>query len=123
MLEIRDFEPDLPWSAQFEEPDPGPVTVINTFVVPAGQYEPFAEAWRLGFELIKVAPGFVSAKLLRGIGQSRVVTVVAVWESVADLRAVLGSPEFKELLPLYPDGTVLYPALEREIDIPGLRDT
>jgi heme-degrading monooxygenase HmoA len=119
VIEIKNIDPSQPFITQLQEADSGPVTVINTFVFPEGEFEAVVEAWRKDSMVMTASPGFISAQLYRGIG-SNVLTNVAVWESAAQLRAAFQSKEFQELLTLYPDGTVAYPHLERKIAVPGV---
>jgi heme-degrading monooxygenase HmoA len=119
VIEIKNIDPAQPFLTQLQEADPGPVTVINTFVYPEGEFEAVVEAWRKDSMVMIASPGFISAQLYRGIG-SNVLTNVAVWESAAQLRAAFQSKEFQDLLALYPDGTVAYPHLERKIAVPGV---
>jgi heme-degrading monooxygenase HmoA len=119
VIEIKNIDPGQPFLTQLQETDPGPVTVINTFVYSEGEFEAVVEAWRKDSMVMIASPGFISAQLYRGIG-SNVLTNVAVWESAAQLRAAFQSKEFQDLLALYPDGTVTYPHLERKIAVPGV---
>lgn len=119
MVEIKDIDPAHPFLAQLDAAGSGPVVVINTFVYPDGAHEDVVEAWRLDSEVMKASPGYVSAQLYNGIG-SNVVTTVAVWESVDQLKAAFYSKAFQDLLAMYPDGTVAYPHLERKIAVPNV---
>jgi heme-degrading monooxygenase HmoA len=119
VIEIKNIDPSQPFITQLQEADPGPVTVINTFVYPEGEFEAVVEAWRKDSMVMIASPGFISAQLYRGIG-SNVLTNVAVWESAAQLKAAFQSKDFQDLLALYPDGTVAYPHLERKIAVPGV---
>ncbi len=120
MIEIREIDPSASFMTQLQEVDSGPVTVINTFIFPEGEYEAFLDVWQKDSFVMMASPGFISAQLHRGLGDSRTVTNVATWESAAQLGAALASDEFQELLALYPEGTVVYPALERKVAIPGV---
>jgi heme-degrading monooxygenase HmoA len=119
VIEIKNIDPSQPFITQLQEAGSGPVTVINTFVFPEGEFEAVVEAWRKDSMVMIASPGFISAQLYRGIG-SNVLTNVAVWESAAQLKAAFQSKEFQDLLALYPDGTVAYPHLERKIAVPGV---
>ncbi|MCS0599713.1 antibiotic biosynthesis monooxygenase [Streptomyces sp. LP11] len=121
MIEIRDIEPRLPFRAQLQGHDDGqPVTLVNTFVAPEGRTEAVIDAWRKDSFVMKAQPGFVSAQLHRGIGDSRVLTNVAVWESLTALRKAFMNEDFQNLLPLYPDGSLSYPILVRKIAVAGV---
>ncbi|MFI5682944.1 antibiotic biosynthesis monooxygenase family protein [Streptomyces sp. NPDC051636] len=121
MIEIKDIDPSLPFLTQLNGEDDGqPITIINTFVAPEGQVDAVIEVWRKDSFVMKARPGFVSAQLHRGIGDSRVLTNVAVWESLTDLRNAFNSAPFQELLPLYPDGSLSYPVLVRKTAVAGV---
>jgi hypothetical protein len=46
VIEIKNIDPAQSFLTQLQEADPGPVTVINTFVYPEGEFEAVVEAWR-----------------------------------------------------------------------------
>jgi antibiotic biosynthesis monooxygenase len=119
VIELKDIDPARPFFSQLEEVDSGPVTVINTFVYPEGAFEAVVEAWRKDSVVMMASAGWVSSQLYRGIG-SRVLTNVSGWESAAQLKKAFQSKEFQDILPLYPDGTVCYPQVERKIAVPGI---
>jgi heme-degrading monooxygenase HmoA len=119
VIELKDIDPTRPFLSQLEEVDSGPVTVINTFVYPEGAFEAVVEAWRKDSVVMMASPGWISTQLYHGVG-GHVLTNVSAWESAARLKAAFQSTEFQEILPLYPDGTVCYPQLERKIAVPGI---
>ena len=121
MIELRDVDPDLPFLTQLQDRDDvHPVVLVNSFVAPDGKADEVAEVWRLDSEIMRRQPGFVSAQLHRGLGTSRVLTNVAVWESTAALGNAFANAEFQRTLALYPDGTVAYPVLVRARAVPGI---
>jgi heme-degrading monooxygenase HmoA len=121
MIEICNIDPSFPFLTQLQGHDDGqPVTIINTFVAPEGQVDAVIDVWRKDSFVMKAQPGFISAQLHHGIGDSRVLTNVAVWESLTDLRNAFNSAEFQETLPLYPDGSLSYPVLERKKAVAGV---
>jgi hypothetical protein len=119
VIELVEIDPTRPFIAQLAEVDSGPVTVINTFVHPEGAFEAVVEAWRKDSVVMMASPGWISTQLYHGVG-SRVLTNVSAWESAARLRKAFQSKEFQDILPLYPDGTLCYPQLERKIAVPGI---
>lgn len=119
MIELVDIDPAQSFFSQLEEVDSGPVTVINTFVYPEGAFEAVVEAWRKDSVVMMAAPGWISTQLYHGVG-SHVLTNVSAWESAAQLKTAFQSKAFQDILPLYPDGTVCYPQLERKIAVPGV---
>ncbi|MEU7295192.1 antibiotic biosynthesis monooxygenase family protein [Streptomyces exfoliatus] len=121
MIEIKNLDPASPFLAQLEGPDDGsPVTLINTFVAPEGQIDKVIDVWRQDSFIMKTQPGFVSAQLYCGLGESRILTNVAVWESLTALRNAFQCEEFQQTIPLYPDGSLSYPVIVRKHAVPGV---
>ncbi|MFI1995364.1 antibiotic biosynthesis monooxygenase family protein [Actinoplanes sp. NPDC020271] len=120
MIELKDTDPSIPFFAQLESPDDGPVTLINTFVAPDGGIDAVIDVWQKDSIVMRQQPGFISAQLYRGTASSRVLTNIAVWESTSALRAAFFNPQFQELLPLYPDGSTSAPVLVRKQAVPGI---
>ena len=119
MISLASLDESTPYFAQLKE-EAGPVTIINTFVAPAGKNDEVLAAWAADSAYMKSKPGFISAQLFGGIGGSRIFTNVAVWESVAALGAAFGTPEFAEHMSHYPEGTVAYPHLFQKVAVAGI---
>lgn len=66
---------------------------------------------------MKATPGFISAQLHRGIGDSNVLVNVAIWESISALREGFRSDAFQALFPQYPPGTIAYPHILRKVAV------
>ncbi|HEX4527821.1 MAG TPA: antibiotic biosynthesis monooxygenase family protein [Acidimicrobiia bacterium] len=78
----------------------GPVTLINSFVVPEGRDEAFLELWTETSRYFRAQPGFVSLRLHRAVSSDaphRFVNV-AVWESAGHYRAPHQTEEFVRLV-------------------------
>lgn len=121
MIELRDIDPSTPFLAQLQGPDDGqPITLVNTFVVPEEGIDEVIDVWRQDSMIMKAQPGFISAQLHRGIGDGRVLTNVAVWESLTSLRNAFMTEEFQNTLPLYPDGSLAFPVVMRRKAVPGV---
>ena len=120
MIDLKDYDPSFTFFQQLDQIGGGPITLIDTIVVPEGGMQAVLDAWQKDSFVMRAKPGFISAQLYRGVGDSKVVTNVAVWESAADLKNAFMSREFQELLPLYPDGSVAYPVLTHQAAIPGV---
>jgi len=119
MISLADLDESTPYIGQLKEAA-GPVTIINTFVAPEGKTDAVLAAWADDAAYMKGKPGFISAQLFGGIGGSRIITNVAVWESAAALAAAFGTPEFAEHMSRYPDGTITYPHLYQKVAVEGL---
>lgn len=120
MIKLNDLDPTSPFIEQLKTAEPGPVTIVNTFVYEPGTKEQVLSIWKKDSDVMKASKGFISAQLYAGEGETRVLTNVAVWESAADLLAAFLSPEFQALLPGYPDGSTAYPTLMRKLAVEGI---
>lgn len=121
MIELKPLDASSTFPAQLQGPDDGrPVTLINTFLAPEGKIEEVIDAWRQDAALMKISPGHISAQLYRGIGDSRILTNVAVWENLTSLRDAFMREEFQKTLTLYPEGSVAHPVVVRPVAIPGV---
>lgn len=115
---FTDLDAKNPFVKQVQQ-DRGPVTLINTFVVPQGQMDEFLRVWKLDAAIMKAQPGFLSAQLYSGI-ESNVIINVANWETAANLAQAISSPDFLENLKAYPEGLKVYPQLLEKMAIPNL---
>ena len=77
-------------------------------------------AWADDAAYFKQQPGFISAQLHRGIGESPVFLNYAVWESVDAFRTAFGRPEFRGRLAQYPDSAVASPHLFEKLAVRGI---
>jgi heme-degrading monooxygenase HmoA len=98
----------------------GPVTLINTFVVPPEDADRLLATWAADAAIMKRQPGFISTQLHRGIGGSGVFLNYAVWESVASFRAAFANPEFQARLGEYPERAAISPHLFQTVAVPGI---
>ncbi|WP_246728310.1 antibiotic biosynthesis monooxygenase family protein [Microvirga terricola] len=73
----------------------GPIALLNTFVVPPGQEQAFEQGWTRAAEALRRQPGFISTRLHKPVGASRLWVNYAVWESTTAFAAALVSPEFR----------------------------
>jgi heme-degrading monooxygenase HmoA len=119
-VQISDLDPSCPFFSQLDQAGEDPVTVINTFVAPEGGMDACLEAWKTEAAVMKAQPGFISTQLYRGVGDSRILTNVAVWESAAALKAAFSSRDWQDGLLNPPEGAVAYPVLMRKMGTPGI---
>ncbi|MEU2289100.1 antibiotic biosynthesis monooxygenase family protein [Streptomyces sp. NPDC013178] len=121
MIELKDLDTSAPFLAQLQGPDDGqPITLVNVFVAPEGTVEEVIDIWRQDSFIMKAQPGFISAQLYRGIGDSRILTNVAVWENLTSLWNAFSREEFQKTLTLYPDGSIAHPIVVRKVAVPGV---
>ena len=119
MITLQDLDTGAPFLSQLGE-ETGPVVLVNTFVAPAGRVEEVVAAWAQDAAYFRARPGYVSTQLHRGVGASRVLVNVAVWESAQHLGVAFADPEFQSHRERYPDGTVATPHLLRKVAVPGI---
>ena len=120
-MEIKSLDPTTSLFDQLEQAGEGPVTVVNVWVVPEGTLQASVAGWQEEAVHMRAQPGFISAQLYTGVGDtSRIMTVVAVWESAEALQAAFANPEWQEGLELPPEGMVAYPVLVRKAAVPGI---
>lgn len=94
--------------------------LLNVFSVDPKDAEAFKEAWQKDAEFFKRQPGYVSAQLHHGIGDSHMWFNYAVFENAAAFAATNIQPEFKPLRAGYPDSATARPHLFRRVAIPGI---
>ncbi|MFF3172446.1 antibiotic biosynthesis monooxygenase family protein [Streptomyces sp. NPDC057900] len=116
MAKLQSLDPHTPMSAQFKEKT-GPIVLANTFVVPKEGTEAFLALFRRQAEFMEAQPGFVSVRMHRGTGDSRLLMNVAVWESTEALATAFGSPEFQRMAAEFGDDIVSYPHIFEQIDV------
>jgi heme-degrading monooxygenase HmoA len=66
--------------------------------------------------------GYISTQLHRGIAGSTTFINVAVWESVAAMRAAVSQPEFQASLANYPQSAVASPHIFTTVAVLGICD-
>jgi heme-degrading monooxygenase HmoA len=119
MPSFVDMDKRSPFAQQIEQ-QVGPVILINTFVVNADEAANLLEAWAADAAWMKRQPGFISAQLHRGIGESSVFLNYAIWESTNLFKQAFTHPEFQSHLGHYPASTVVSPHLFQRLAVPGI---
>lgn len=109
-MKIETLDPTTPLLHQFQQKD-GPITLINTFVVPPDLYDAFIEVWKDDAGYMKASRGCIRTQLHRGTAGSRLVVNVAVWESTEALLAAFSTPEFQPRRPATRRASWLSPRL------------
>jgi heme-degrading monooxygenase HmoA len=116
---LRPMDPAFPIQRQLEV-EASPVVLVNVFTLDKADEQTFLEVWKDDALFMKKQPGFISAQLLRAIGESPTYLNYAVWASTADFRAAFMQPEFRAKLSAYPSSAVASPHLFQKIAIPGV---
>jgi heme-degrading monooxygenase HmoA len=81
-------------------PEDRPVTLINSFVVPAGRDAVFLEMWTEASMYFRRQPGFLSLRFHRAVSPDadyRYVNV-ARWDSLAHFQAAHATAEFRAIV-------------------------
>ncbi|WP_037577159.1 antibiotic biosynthesis monooxygenase family protein [Phaeacidiphilus oryzae] len=115
MAKLQSLDPNTPMFAQFKE-KAGPIVLANTFFVPEGRTEEFMALFRRQAAFMKAQPGFVSLRMHQGVGDSRLLMNIAVWESTEALATAFARPEFQRMVAESPDDIVSYPHIFQQID-------
>jgi heme oxygenase (mycobilin-producing) len=81
-------------------PTSGPVTLINSFQVPAGRDDVFHALWEQTSGYFTRQPGFRSLRLHRAVNEDAAYRWVNVarWDSEADFRAAHATEEFRRVV-------------------------
>src|SRR5262245_50549265 len=112
-------DPNITLTAQLEE-QASPVVLINPFAVRPEEADQLLRAWDERAAYSQRQPGFISARLHRGIGGSCVFLNYAVRESVGHFRAAFERPEFRARLAAYPPSTVTAPHRLQRVHVPKI---
>jgi heme-degrading monooxygenase HmoA len=121
-LTVHDYPgTTTPFSTQFDN-EGGPVTFINTFILPSAEAEAlFLAHWHLDSKSMKAQYGMLSGQLHRSVGpNSNIYVNIAIWESIEAFRNAFRSAEFQQSLGGYPKGTVMYPVMLKKQAVPGV---
>ena len=110
---------------QIEEKIVGSVILINKFNVEPSQVEQFFKDWGDDAINFKQQPGFISAQLHKGIGQSSVFINYAVWESMEHYKQAINKMLFTHesqspLLKYDDDSLIISPHLFKKVAVPGI---
>jgi quinol monooxygenase YgiN len=118
-MNVENLDPATPFPAQLTSSS-GPITLINTFIVPEEQIDKFLDVWQEDAAFMKSSPGCISTQMHRGIAGSSVLANVAIWESTEALFAAFRTPEFQAAAARYPEGITAYPHIFEKIAIGGI---
>ena len=85
-----------PLAKQLQDPYGGSIVLINKFTVALEDRDALVAAWADDAAYFKQQPGFISAQLHRGIGESPVFLNYAVWDSVDEVQNSVRAPGIPE---------------------------
>jgi quinol monooxygenase YgiN len=125
MAKFIEMDYRVKFKDQIEEKIIGSVILINKFNVEPNKVEQFLKDWGDDAINFKQQPGFISAQLHKGIGQSSVFINYAVWESMEHYKQAINKMLFtpksqSPLLKYDDDSLVISPHLFKKIAIPGI---
>ena len=119
MTKFVEMDDQTTVAAQMEQ-ECGPVIFVNAFIVEPEGAEQFLRLWAESAGIMKRQPGFISAQMHKGVGDSRVFLNYAVWESMADFKRASDNPEFQANIRTYPPGVVASPHLFQKVAVPRI---
>ncbi|MGL4231571.1 MAG: antibiotic biosynthesis monooxygenase family protein [Casimicrobium sp.] len=90
---------------QFGE-NASPLVIVNRFVVPPEDESEFVKAWQSDRDWFAQQPGFVSARLIKGLAGSHTFLNIAKWQSSEHFRAAVMQPEVREFTKKYPTSVI-----------------
>ncbi len=120
MLKHVELDPNFALQQQYQVQSEKTTVLLNVFSVAPEDAEAFKKAWRNDAEFFKRQPGYISAQLHQGIGDSHMWFNYAVFENTAAFAATNVQPEFKPLRAGYPDSATAHPHLFRRVAIDGI---
>ena len=126
MAKFVEMDERVKFKDQIEEKEiVGSVILINKFNVEPEKVEQFLKDWGDDAINFKLQPGFISAQLHKGIGQSSVFINYAVWESMEHykqaINKMLFTPESQSPLLKYDDDSlIISPHLFKKVAVPGI---
>lgn len=126
MAKFVEMDERIKFKEQTEEKEiKGQVILINKFNVKPDKVEQFLEDWGKDAINFKQQPGFISAQLHKGIGNSSVFINYAVWKSLEDYKKAINKLLFSSniqspLLKYYDESLVISPHLFKKVAVPGI---
>jgi quinol monooxygenase YgiN len=120
MLKHVELDPSFALREQYADAMGKTTVLLNVFDVAPEDAEAFKRAWQQDAEFFRHQPGYISAQLHQGIGNSRMWFNYAVFENTAAFAATNDQPEFGPLRAVYPDSATAHPHLFRRVAIPGI---
>lgn len=112
-----ELDPTLSLAQQYADTSGETTVLVNLFDVDPTDHEYFRAAWKEDAEFFKAQPGYISAQLHKGIGDSRLFLNYAVFENTASFAATNDRPEFAPLRKVYPDSATAHPHLLRRLAV------
>ena len=119
MPKLVELDERAKFASQLAE-DVGPVIFMNKFDVDPEEFEQFLKAWEKDATYFKSQPGFISAQLHKGIGNSGVFINYTIWESTTQFRKAVEKSGFQTFISNYPSSTIISPHIFKKVHVPGI---
>ena len=119
MVKIVEMDENITLKAQLEE-DVGSVILLNKFTVKPDDVDQFLKVFAATTEIFKQQPGFISAQLHRGIGNSTTFFNYVIWESAEHFKRAFDRPEFRSMMADLLPNVVMSPHLFKKVAVPGI---
>ena len=119
MVKIVEMDENITLKAQLEE-DVGSVILLNKFTVKSDDVDQFLKVFAATTEIFKQQPGFISAQLHRGIGNSTTFFNYVIWESAEHFKQAFDRPEFRSMMADLLPNVVMSPHLFKKVAVPGI---
>ena len=113
------MDENITLKAQLEE-DVGSVILLNKFTVKPEDVDQFLKIFAATTEIFKEQPGFISAQLHRGIGNSTTFFNYVIWESAEHFKRAFDRPEFRFMMADLLPNVVMSPHLFKKVAVPGI---
>lgn len=100
-MKFIELDPSTTLGEQFRE-SAAPLVIVNRFVVSPADETAFITCWQADRDWFAQQPGFISARLIKGLAGSHTFLNIAEWRSSDDFRAAVSQPEVREFTAKYP---------------------
>ncbi len=101
-MRFVEFDANTTLGEQFRE-SASPLVIVNRFVVSPEDEAAFVECWKADRDWFAQQPGFISARLIKGLAGSHTFLNIAEWRTSDDFRAAVSRPEVREFTAKYPE--------------------
>jgi quinol monooxygenase YgiN len=118
-MKIVEMDKRITIEKQLDE-DAGPIVMMNLFNVDPKEVDEFLKIFAKTTETFKQQPGFISAQLHRGIGESTAFVNYVIWESSAHFKQAFNRPEFRSNIANVLPNTTMAPHLFKKVAVPGI---
>jgi quinol monooxygenase YgiN len=119
MVKIIEMDENVTLKSQLEE-DVGPVILLNKFTVQPEDVDQFLKAFTEITKMLKQQPGFISAQLHRGIGDSSIFFNYGVWESAEHFKRAFNLQKYRSSIADVLPNTTMSSHLFKKVTVPEI---